>query len=54
MKKPSITQILLVISTILNLLGGTGTIAPVMGGPVCPPMTAHAPLEVLDAGSLTK
>lgn len=64
MKKITWTQIFLIISTVLNVLGGTSVIPPVSGTPVCPsvvvsaaPLPVHAlapSADVDDAGLVTK
>jgi hypothetical protein len=56
MKKLTWSQILLILSTVLNILGGTSVIPPAMGGTVCPPAPVAAPkpapADYLDAGSV--
>lgn len=39
------TTIALILSVLLNLLGGTGTIEPVVGGPECPAAAPALPAE---------
>lgn len=36
----TVKNIILVLSLVLNALGGTGTISPVVGGPSTPPVIA--------------